>query len=57
MAETNKVPDAGDPGTVKRCADLLGGVEAYRKVDEGARQFESGAARRQPEWLKGKGLE
>lgn len=46
-----------DPAPIKRYGDLLGGVEAYRKVDEGARRFENGVARRQADWLKRKGLD
>ena len=57
VAQTNKVLDGEDFSTVKRYGDLLGGVDAYKKVDDGARQFENGVAREQSEWLRRKGLE
>ena len=57
IAPANKMLDGEDPAPIKRYGDLLGGVEAYRKVDEGARRFENGVARRQADWLKRKGLD
>ena len=57
IAEANKMLGGEDPAPIKRYGDLLGGVEAYRKVDEGARRFENGVARRQADWLKRKGLD
>jgi creatinine amidohydrolase/Fe(II)-dependent formamide hydrolase-like protein len=56
-AFTNKVLDGEDPAAVKRYGDLLGGVPAYVKVDDGARASEAAIARKQLEWLKSKGLE
>lgn len=57
IAQANKMLDGEDPVSIKRYGDLLGGVAAYRKVDDGARQFELGVTRRQTEWLKRKGLD
>ncbi|MEO8369833.1 MAG: creatininase family protein [Candidatus Solibacter sp.] len=54
---TNKLLDGDDPSTVKRYGDLLGGVPAYVKVDDGARASEAAMARKQSEWLKSKGLD
>jgi len=55
-AYANKVLDGEDTSGVKRYGDLLGGVPAYVKVDEGARQSEDAVARKQAEWLKRKGI-
>lgn len=52
-----KVLDGEDPTRVQRYGDLLGRVPEYVKVDAGARASEDAIARRQAEWLKGKGLE
>lgn len=57
IVQTNKMLDGEDPAPIKRYGDLLGGVEAYRKVDDGARLFENGVTRRQTDWLKRKGLD
>jgi len=54
---TNKVLDGEDIQAVKRYGDLLGGVPAYVKVDDGARASEAVIARKQSEWLKGKRIE
>ena len=53
---TNKVLDGEDTTSVKRYGDLLGGVPAYVKVDQGARESEDAIARKQSEWLKRKGI-
>jgi creatinine amidohydrolase/Fe(II)-dependent formamide hydrolase-like protein len=53
----NKVLDGEDTSGTKRYGDLLGGVPTYVKVDEGARATEQALARKQAEWLKGKGIE
>jgi len=54
---TNKVLDGEDTQAVKRYGDLLGGVPAYVKVDDGARASEALIARKQSDWLKSKGIE
>ena len=56
-AYTNKILDGEDISGVKRYGDLLSGVPAYVKVDEGARASENALARKQAEWLKSKGIE
>ncbi|MBL0156802.1 MAG: creatininase family protein [Bryobacterales bacterium] len=55
-AYANKVLDGEDTTSIKRYGDLLGGVPAYVKVDEGARESEAAVARKQSEWLKSKGI-
>ena len=52
-----KVLDGEDTTNVKRYGDLLAGVPAYVKVDEGARAAEDAIARKQVEWLKSKGID
>ena len=54
---TNKMLDGEDPAPIKRYGDLLGGVPAYVKVDDGARASEAAIARKQAEWLKSKNLD
>jgi creatinine amidohydrolase len=56
IAFANKLLDGEDLSAVKRYGDLLGGVPAYVKVDDGARASEAARARKQSEWLKSKGL-
>jgi len=56
-AYANKVLEGDDTTSVKRYGDLLGGVAAYVKVDEGARVAEGAVSRKQAEWLKSKGIE
>ena len=53
----SRVLDGEDTRSVKRYGDLLGGVPAYIKVDEGARASEDTIAQKQAEWLKSKGFE
>jgi creatinine amidohydrolase/Fe(II)-dependent formamide hydrolase-like protein len=53
----NKILDGEDTASIKRYGDLLGGVPAYVKVDDGARAAEAAVARKQAEWLKSKGIE
>lgn len=52
----NKILD-GKTTEIKRYGDLLGGVPAYVKVDEGAREAEDAVTRKQSDWLKKKGLQ
>jgi len=52
-----KVLDGEDTTNVKRYGDLLAGVPAYVKVDEGASAAEDAIARKQAEWLKSKGID
>jgi creatinine amidohydrolase/Fe(II)-dependent formamide hydrolase-like protein len=53
----NKVLDGEDTASIKRYGDLLGGVPAYVKVDEGASAAEEALARKQAAWLRRKGIE
>lgn len=53
---TAKVLDGEDTSGIKRYGDLLGGVPAYVKVDEGARESEDAVARKQADWLKSNGI-
>jgi len=55
-AHANKILDGEDTTSIKRYGDLLGGVPAYVKVDEGAREAEDAVTRKQSEWLKKKGI-
>lgn len=57
VANANQVLDGEDTRGFKRYGDLLGGVPAYVKVDEGARAFEDATARKQSEWLKSRGID
>lgn len=56
-AHALKLLDGEDTAGIKRYGDLLAGVPAYVKVDEGARAAEDQIARKQAEWLKSKGIE
>jgi creatinine amidohydrolase/Fe(II)-dependent formamide hydrolase-like protein len=51
-----KVLDGEDTATIKRYGDLLSGVPAYVKVDDGAHASEEAIARKQSDWLKTKGI-
>jgi hypothetical protein len=46
IAHTCRVLDGGDPSTIRHYGDLLSGVPAYVKVDEGARAFEAALQRK-----------
>jgi creatinine amidohydrolase/Fe(II)-dependent formamide hydrolase-like protein len=52
IAHAITILNGADPSTIRRYGDLLSGVPAYVKVDEGARASEAEMERKQAEWLK-----
>ena len=52
IAHATKVLEGADNSAIQRYGDLLSGVPAYVKVDEGARASEAAIERKQSDWLK-----